>query len=66
MTDENMALLALIQKSDDGDFLKTVAEAALQRIMDYDPRRMSAVPTGRPIAMASESGRWKPGWAAWS
>jgi hypothetical protein len=26
----------LIQKSDDGDFLKTVAEAALQRIMDYD------------------------------
>jgi transposase-like protein len=36
MTDENMALLALIQKSDDGDFLKTVAEAALQRIMDYD------------------------------
>jgi len=26
--------LALIQKSDNGDFLKTVAETALQRIMD--------------------------------
>jgi transposase-like protein len=36
MTDDNMALLALIQKTDDGDFLKSVAEAALQRIMDYD------------------------------
>ena len=34
MTDESMALLALIKKSDDGDFLKSVAEAALQRIMD--------------------------------
>jgi transposase-like protein len=31
-----MALLGAIQKSDDGDFLKTVAEAALQRIMDFD------------------------------
>jgi hypothetical protein len=34
MTDDSMALLALIQKSDNGDFLKTVAETALQRIMD--------------------------------
>jgi len=33
MTDDSMAFL--IQKSD-GDFLKTVAETALQRIMDYD------------------------------
>ena len=36
MTDDSVALLALIQKSDDGDFLKTVAEAAPQRIMDND------------------------------
>jgi len=36
MTDDTMAFLSLIQKSDDGDFLKSVAEAALQRIMDYD------------------------------
>jgi transposase-like protein len=36
MTDDTMSVLALVQKSDDGDFLKTVAEAALQRIMDCD------------------------------
>jgi transposase-like protein len=36
MTDDTMAFLSLIQKSDDGDFLKSVAEAALQRIMDFD------------------------------
>jgi len=36
VTDDNMTLLGAIQKSDDGDFLKTVAEAALQRIMDFD------------------------------
>jgi transposase-like protein len=36
VTDDSMALLGVIQKSDDGDFLKTVAEAALQRIMDFD------------------------------
>ena len=33
MTDDSMALLALIQKSDDDDFLKAVAETALQRII---------------------------------
>jgi hypothetical protein len=32
MTDNSMAPLA----SDDGDFLKTVTEAALQRIMAHD------------------------------
>jgi len=36
VTDDSMTLLGAIQKSDDGDFLKTVAEAALQRIMDFD------------------------------
>jgi transposase-like protein len=36
MTDDTMSVLALIQKTDDGDFLKTVAETALQRIMDCD------------------------------
>jgi hypothetical protein len=30
-----MALLALIQKTDDSNLLKSVTEAALQRIMDY-------------------------------
>jgi transposase-like protein len=36
VTDDNMTLLGAVQKGDDGDFLKTVAEAALQRIMDFD------------------------------
>jgi transposase-like protein len=36
VTEDNMTLLGAIQKSDDADFLKTVAEAALQRIMDFD------------------------------
>ena len=48
MTDDNMALLALIQKSDDGDFRKMVAEAALQRIMDYDVENLiGAAPLDR-------------------
>ncbi len=36
MTDDTMRLLEIVQKSDDGDFLKTIAETALQRIMDAD------------------------------
>jgi hypothetical protein len=36
MTDDNMNAFELIQKSDDGDFLKMIAETALQRIMDCD------------------------------
>ena len=36
MTDDTMHLLELVQKSDDGDFLKAIAETALQRIMDAD------------------------------
>ena len=36
MTDTSMDFLALIQKSDDGDFLKTIAEVCLQRIMEQD------------------------------
>jgi len=36
MTDDTMSVLALVQKTDDGDFLKTLAETALQRLMDCD------------------------------
>src|SRR5512133_902427 len=36
MTDDRMALVDLLQKSGDGDFLKTVAEAVLQILMDAD------------------------------
>ena len=36
MTDDTMHLLDVVQNSDDGDFLKAIAETALQRIMDAD------------------------------
>src|ERR1700719_2443868 len=36
MTDERMALAELLQKSGDGDFLRTAAEAVLQILMEAD------------------------------
>jgi hypothetical protein len=40
MTDERMALVEPLQKGGDGDFLRAVAEAALQILMDeVDPVR---------------------------
>ena len=36
MTEERMALVELLQKADDGDFLRSVAEAVLQLLMETD------------------------------
>src|SRR5213592_3476041 len=36
MTDDRMALIELLQKSEDGDFLRSVAEAVLQILMEAD------------------------------
>ena len=36
MTDDRMALIELLQKADDGDFLRAVAEAVLQLLMETD------------------------------
>src|SRR5215510_16102744 len=36
MTDDKMALIDLLQKSGDGDFLRAVAEAVLQMLMEAD------------------------------
>ncbi len=36
MTDDRMALVELLQKSGDGDFLRAVAEAVLQILMETD------------------------------
>jgi hypothetical protein len=36
MTDERMALAELLQKSGDGDFLRSVPEAVLQILMESD------------------------------
>ena len=39
MTDERMALVDLLQKSGDGDFLRSVAEAVLQLLVEADTSR---------------------------
>ena len=36
MTETNMPLIELLRKQDDGDFLRAVAEAVLQLIMEAD------------------------------
>ena len=36
MTEERMALVELLHKSGDGDFLRAVAEAVLQILMEAD------------------------------
>ena len=36
MTDDRMALVDLLQKSGDGDFLRAVAEGVLQILMEAD------------------------------
>ena len=36
MTEERMALIELLQKSEDSDFLRSVAEAVLQLLMEAD------------------------------
>ena len=36
MTEDRMALVELLQKSRDGDFLRAVAEAVLQILMEAD------------------------------
>ena len=70
MTKTNMALTELLQKQDDGDFLRTVAEAVLQLLMEADVegadrrRPARARPrTARPGATAIATARSRPGWA---
>jgi len=60
MTDNSTAPLALIPKSDDGDFLKTVAEAPLQRIMAYD---VATVRNCTPPTASNGGTRRANGWA---
>ena len=57
-----MALVELLQKSSDGDFLRAVAEAALQILMEADVegligagRRTNAPPSGSITAVAIAS-----------
>ncbi len=36
MTENNMTLIELLQKHDEGDFLRAVTEAVLQTLMEHD------------------------------
>ena len=36
MTETSMPLIELLRKQDDGDFLRAVAEAVLQLLMEHD------------------------------
>ncbi len=44
MTKTNMDLTELLQKQDQGDFLRTIAEAVLQLIMEADVEGLIGVP----------------------
>ena len=48
MTDERMALVELLQKGDDGDFLRAVAEAVLQILVEADVEGLIGAGAGRP------------------
>ena len=49
MTDERMASIELLQKSEDGDFLRSVAEAVLQLLMEADVEGLIGAARG-PVA----------------
>ena len=61
MTEPTLPLIELLQKQDDGDFLRAVAEAVLQLLMEHDvealsaPAATSAATAGRPGATAIAS-----------
>ena len=40
MTDSSMTLIDLLQKHDEGDFLRVVTEAVLQTLMEHDVEGM--------------------------
>jgi putative transposase len=44
MTDERMALIELLQKSEEGDSLRSVAEAVLQLLMEADVEALIGAP----------------------
>ena len=69
MTKTNMDLSELLAKHDQGDFLRGIAEAVLQLIMETDvassaPVGVSAAANGRPDATGIESALSIPFWAS--
>ena len=71
MTEERMALVELLQKSGDSDFLRSVAEAVLQMLMEADvegligaARHERSAASGSITATATASAPLTPGSAA--
>ena len=68
MTEDRMALIEAIQKADDGNFLRALAETVLQIIMDADgrgaDRRRPARTLGRPTDLSQRLSRPDAGDAA--
>ena len=70
MTENTLPLAELLAKAGDGDFLRCVAEAVVQLLMETDVEGL--IGAGRhersgertTIATAPLSGRGTPGWAA--
>ena len=68
MTEERLALSELLEKAGDGDFLRTVAEAVLQLLMETDVEgligagRYERTGNERLGATATAIGHSTPGW----
>jgi len=67
MTEDRLALTELLEKAGEGDFLRAVAEAVLQLLMEADvegligPGATSAAVSGAPGAMATATAPSTPG-----
>ena len=72
MTEERLPLAELLQKAGDGDFLRCVAEAVMQMLMEADVDGLIGAGryerTGERATCRNgyRDRRWTPGWAACS
>jgi putative transposase len=55
MTEERLALSELLEKAGDGDFLRTVAEAVLQLLMETDVDGLIGARSARVAAPTARS-----------
>ena len=65
MADEKLALIELLEKVGEGDFLRTVAEAVLQLLMEADVEGLSA-PVATSAMASAALGATASAIAAWT
>jgi putative transposase len=63
MTEERLALSELLEKAGDGDFLRTVAEAVLQQLIETD---VDGLIGAGPNERSGERTTSTPGWGRFS